>query len=439
MGETRETRRDFMRRGVAAGGLMVVGAAVVRGQVVKKDLKVGLIGCGGRGTGALGQHLEAAKIVNDKLGVGLKMTVVGLADYFGDRMERAAKKYGVPKGRQFAGPSAYKQLLELQPDIIVTAAPPIFRPVHFEASVKAGAHVFMEKPVAVDPPGCRRVIEAGKLAEEKNLMVVAGTQRRHQKDYIETYQAVGVEKTLGQLYAGRVSWCARHFFNKSPVNPKSVDDFVRSWKVWIELSGDHICEQHVHNLDVGNWFAGGHPLTAAGMGGRARRPAGNMYDFFSIDFDHGDGVHIHSMCRQISDCWRWVGQEFVYAKGTTNGSSGPVTARSPIPKDLPLYGRGKRAGKYGHQQEHINMLYYLAKGEIQYNEARNVAEATAAAVMGRTACYTGKLVRWDEMMADPKKNPELYNLTLKPTAEDFEKGTAFVPKEGVAPVPGKKA
>ena len=441
------TRRDFMRSSVAAsaafGGLMVVGANVVRGQVVKKNLTVGLIGSGGRGSGALAQHLSAAKVLNDKLEIGFKMSVAGIADYFQDRIDRTAGKYSVPKERQFPGPNGYKKLLELQPDIIVTATPPIFRPVHCEASIRAGCHLFMEKPVAVDPPGVRRVVEAGELAKKKGLMIVAGTQRRHEKGYIDTHQALAVEGQYGKLYGGRVAWCSGHAFNRSPVNAQSVDAFVRSWKVWIGLSGDHIVEQHVHNLDVANWFCGRHPVAAAGMGGRAQRPAGNMYDFFSIDLDYGDGLHIHSMCRQISDCWRWVGQEFVYEKGTTSGSSrarkrkdGQVTGIAPkeslVPDDLPQV-RG------GHSQEHVNMLYYLAKGEIRYNEARNVAEATAVAVMGRTACYTGQLIRWDDMFEDPKKKPELYNLTLKPTAEDFEKGTAFVPKEGVAPIPGKKA
>ena len=448
MGRARVSRRDFMKGAAAAttalGGWDLVTAAAARGKVAQKSFKVGLIGSGGRGSGALGQHMQAAKTLNDALGLGIRLEFVGAADYFEDRIERVATKYELPKTRQFAGANGYKKLLELEPDIILTAAPPAFRPSHFEASVKAGCHVFFEKPVAVDPPGVRKVIEAGKLAQEKGLMIVAGTQRRHEKGYIDTHQAVAVEEQLGKLYAGRVAWNARHFFNKSAVAPKTVDDFVRSWKVWIELSGDHICEQHVHNLDVANWFAGRHPVSAAGIGSRARRPAGNMYDNFSIDLDYGDGLHIHSMCRQINACWNWVGQEFVYEKGTTSGSSrarrkkkdGTVTGispeASPVPKDLPQV-RG------GHSQEHVNMLYYLAKGEIKYNEAQNVAEATGVAVMGRHACYTGELIRWDDMFVDPKKKPELYNLTLKPTADDFERGSVTVPKEGVAPLPGKPA
>ena len=447
MSRTRVSRRDFMKGAVAAstalGGWALVSAAAARGRVTKKSFTVGVIGCGGRGSGALGQHLDAVKTLNGALSLGLKVEFIGAADYFEDRIERVATKHKLPKTRQFAGPNGYKKLLELQPDIILTAAPPAFRPAHFEAAVKAGCHVFFEKPVAVDPPGVRKVIEAGKLAQEKGLMIVAGTQRRHEQGYIDTHQAVAVEGQLGKLYGGRVAWCGGHAFNRTPVNATTVDDFVRSWKVWIELSGDHIVEQHVHNLDVANWFAGRHPISAAGIGSRARRPAGNMYDNFSIDLDYGDGLHIHSMCRQMNACWRWVGQELVYEKGTTSGSSrarktkgGKITGispkASPVPKALPQV-RG------GHSQEHVNMLYYLAKGEIQYNEAQNVAEATGVAIMGRHACYTGQLIQWDDMFVDPKEKPELYNLTLKPSAEDFERGTATVPKEGVAPLPGKPA
>jgi hypothetical protein len=179
-------------------------------------------------------------------------------------------------------------------------------------------------------------------------------------------------------------------------------------------------------------------VSAAGFGGRGRRPAGDMYDFFSIDFDYGDGVHIHSMCRQIKGCWNWGGHDFAYEKGHTNGGNGPWPKKSAMPADLPLFGKGARKGSYGHQQEHINLLYHLTKGK-PFNQTKAVAEATAAAVLGRTSAYTGQLILWSEMMEDPAKNPKLYNLTLKPTAEDFEKGTVAIPKEGAIPLPGVKA
>jgi hypothetical protein len=156
-----------------------------------------------------------------------------------------------------------------------------------------------------------------------------------------------------------------------------------------------------------------------------------MYDFFSVDFDYGAGVHIHSMCRQISGCWNWVGHEFVYGTGTTDGRNGPKPKHSPIPQDLLHAPRSN-------VQEQVDMLYHVAKGE-PVDEARTVADSTAAAVLGRISAYTGRRIFWDEIMGDPQKNPELYNLTLRPTAEDFEKGTVDMPEEGDIPIPGTPA
>jgi predicted dehydrogenase len=214
---------------------------------------------------------------------------------------------------------------------------------------------------------------------------------------------------------------------------------VRTWPNWVALCGDHICEQHVHNLDVANWFIGHPPKSCLGFGGSARRKAGDMWDFFSLDLDYGDGIHIHSMCRQITGCWDWVGEELVYEKGRTYCGGGLKPQQSPIPAELPYEDKDKRQFG-GHQQEHINLLYRLVKG-LPLNEAKNVAEATAVAVMGRISAYTGQRVEWSEMMEDPKKRPEVYDLTLKPTAEDFEKGDFPMPKElpdkTAIAVPGK--
>ncbi|MBM4034056.1 MAG: Gfo/Idh/MocA family oxidoreductase [Planctomycetes bacterium] len=433
------SRRDLMKGAVAAGAAFTIAGATARGQ--GKAVKVALIGCGGRGSGALQQHVEAARILNDRLNLGIDLKVVATADYFKDRAEGTGGRYGVPKDRCFGGPDNYKKAIESDADIILMAQSPNFRPLHLEAAVKAGKHVFMEKPAAVDPPGCRRVIEAGEDARKKNLLIVAGTQRRHERGYIETAQAVVEEKALGKLLTGRVSWCMGWigWSAKQPIKPKTPGDLVRTWPNWAALCGDHICEQHVHNLDVANWFIGHPPRSCLGFGGSARRKAGDMWDFFSLDLDYGDGIHIHSMCRQISGCWDWVGEELVYEKGRTNCGGGLKPKESPIPAELPYEDNNKRQFG-GHQQEHINMLYRLVKG-LPLNEAKNVAEATAVAVMGRISAYTGQRVEWSEMMVDPKKNPEVYDLTLKPTAEDFEKGDFPMPKEipekGAIAAPGK--
>ena len=428
------TRRDLMKSAVSAGAAL--GGFAILGGTAKgagRVFKVGLIGCGGRGSGAIRQHVEAAKVLREKAGLDIDVQVVATCDWFKDKAVRAGQRYGVPADRCFDGATGYQKLLATDVDIVLMATSPNFRPVHLEAAVKAGKHVFMEKPAAVDPPGCRRIIEAGELARTKGLMIVAGTQRRHEKGYIDTAHAVLVEKQLGRLMAGRVAWCMGHigWSSRAPIRPKKPGDLVRTWPNWAALCGDHIVEQHVHNLDVANWMAGGPPVSARGFGRSCWRAAGDMFDCFSIDFEYPNGVHIHAMARQINGCWNWVGQDFVFERGRTGGSGHPRPKQSPVPADLPQV-RG------GHSQEHVNLLYYLVKGKV-LNEARNVACATAAAVMGRISAYTGQQVSWRDMMEDPKRKPELYNLTLRPSAADFETGEVVYPKEGVFPVPGKKA
>jgi len=376
-----------------------------------------------RGRGAAVGALVAGKIL------GFDVRIVATADYFKGRARSAGKQLNVPPERCFGGPASYQALLETDVQIVLMATAPLFRPLHLETAVKAGKHVFIEKPVAVDPPGCRRVIAAGQEAERKGLVITAGTEMRHDWDFIKTHQAVAVEKALGRLYAGRVSCCIGHMFWTKPINPSSADDLVRTWQNWIALSGDHLVEQHVHNIDIANWFCGGPPVSAVGFGGRARRPAGDMYDFFSVDYDYGEGVHIHSMCRQVNGCWNWVGHDFVYEKGRTNGSDYPRPKKLPIPPDLPK-------GPSSHIQEQIDTLYYVNKGR-PLNQARAVAESTATAILGRISAYTGQQISWKEIMADTGESSDIYNLTLRPTAEDFESGTVEIPKENVVPIPGR--
>ncbi len=420
------SRRRFVESAAAVGA--VIAAPMIVGAQEKgagRQFKIGLIGCGGRGTGAAVDALEAGKLL------GYDVRVTATADYFKDRAVRAGQRLEAPADRCFGGPAAYHDLLATDVEIVIIAAAPLFRPLQLEAAVKAGKHVFIEKPVAVDPPGCRRVIAAGEEAVKKGLVITAGTEMRHEWPFRLTHQAVAVEKQLGRLYAGRVSFCIASMFWTRPINPQNADDLVRTWQNWQALSGDHLVEQHMHNIDVANWFCGRPPAGAVGFGGRAQRAAGDMYDFFSIDYDYGDGVHIHSMCRQVNNCKNWVGHDFVYEKGRTSGSDFAKPQQSPIPEGL-------IQGPSSHHQEQIDTLFYVAKGEPR-DEARAVAESSAAAVMGRISAYTGQEVFWDEMMTDPAKNPAVYNLTLKPTAEDFENGTVEIPKGNMVPVPGMKA
>lgn len=415
------SRRDFVKTAaLGIGAPLILGAADKAGG---RTFKVGLIGCGGRGRGAAMQSLEAAKLLN------CTVKIVAVADFFRDRALAAGKKFDVPPERCFGGATSYQDLMNTDAEIVLMATAPLFRPLHLEAAVKAGKHAFIEKPVAVDPPGCRRVIAAGEEAKKKGLVIISGTEMRHDFDFINTHQALAVEKAYGRLLAGRVSFCIASMFRTQPINPQTAEDLVRTWQNWTALSGDHIVEQHVHNIDIANWFCGRPPVSAVGFGQRARRNAGDMYDFFSIDYDYGEGVHIHSMCRQVNGCWNWIGHDFVFEKGRSNGSDYPKPLKSPIPADLPR-------GPSSSHQEQIDVLYYVAKGE-PLDQARAVAESSATAVMGRISAYTGRQVTWEEMMVDAKKNPAIYDLTLRPTAEDFDRGTVEIPKENVVPLAGR--
>ncbi len=439
------TRRRLLRTaaaaGTALGGLTTLGATPKgKGRV----FKVGLVGCGGRGRQAVVQHVEAARRLNEALGLGITIEVAATADWLKPRAEQIGQRHGVPASRCFGGPTACRQLIDSGVDTVLLCTPPAFRPGHLEAAVEAGKHVFIEKPAAVDPPGCRRVIAAGETAGKKGLTVVAGTQHRHLKSYIDTHAAVA-EGKIGKLVTGRISWCQRHAGAPEPVEKLGLDAFLATWRDWVQLGGDHIVEQHIHNIDVANWFLGAHPLHAVGFGGRARRPAGNTYDFFSIDFEYPDGVHIHSMCRQINETHVWVGEMLVGDKvaerkvgedvlrgmRTTACRGDMFPGESPVPEEIPQDRRG-------HLQEHVNLLYYLVKGQ-PLNQARALAESTATAILGRTAAYTGQQILWRDMMDDPTRKPELYNLTLTPTAADIEAGTADLPDQGRCPLAGKAA
>jgi len=423
MEDAKLSRRDFMRKAaataVAAKTLTIIGAGAAHAQSAKA-FKIGLIGCGGRGNGALRNCLAAGKQLK------ADMRVVALADAYKDRADRCRqgmKKEGheVPEDRCYVGFDAYKKLIATDVDIVLLATPPNFRPVHFAACVEAGKHVFMEKPVAVDPVGCRRIMAASKEAKKKGLSVVAGTQRRHQAAYVGTHKVIA-EGAIGRILAGQIYWCGgRLWYRERKPEWDDAEYLVRNWVSFTEMSGDHIVEQHVHNIDVANWFIGAHPVAAVAFGGRARRRTGDQYDFFSVDFEYPDGVHVHSMCRQVSGCWNRVGENLVGEKGTTNCRGRVKTqAEVKIPKVA------EHGGPY--VQEHIDLLDSILKGK-PLNEAQNVAESTMSAVMARISAYTGKRVTWDEMMKS--------DMVLKPAPEDFEAGKVTAPKDDVVPVPGK--
>lgn len=414
------TRRDFLKSTAVTSAALLAAQTTVFAQKSER-IRVGLIGCGGRGTGALKDCLEAGK----QLGLNLEVTAV--ADIFKDRAENTATEHKVPKEQCFVGFDAYRKVMRSDIDVVLLATSPNFRPLHFETAVKAGKHVFMEKPVCVDPPGGRRIIEAGELAKQKALTIVAGTQRRHQLNYLRNHSAVQ-QGLIGKITGGCLWWCGGQLWYKERKEGESDAEYlVRNWVNFTEMSGDHIVEQHVHNLDIANWYIGHPPVKAIGFGGRARRKTGNQYDFFSIEYDYSDQCIIHSMCRQVNGCYGRVSEYFIGTEGAAWGE-GKIQINENI--KIPDF----KVHNNPYVQEHIALLDSVVNGK-KLNEARQVAEASLTAVMGRISAYTGKLVRWVDL-TDPSINSPWYNFVLTPTAEDFEKGEVKAPEEDVIAIPG---
>ena len=426
-------KKDFSRRsfigGAAVAGValaacaapakeevpVALGPKMILGPELAPDgepIRAGLIGCGGRGTGAAGNFLSS----------GPNLQVVALADTFEDRLEscrgRLKEQHGaeIADDQCFVGFDAYKKLLEADINYVIIATPPYFRPEHFKAAVEARKHVFMEKPACVDPVGARSIMETGEKATALNLKVATGTQRRHQKNYIETYNRV-MDGAIGQITSARAYWNqSQLWFKERQKGWSDMEWMIRDWVNWTWLSGDHIVEQHVHNVDVINWFTNSHPVNAVGMGSRARRVTGDQYDFFAVDYEMESGIHMMSMCRQVDGCENNVSEYIVGTKGSTNCADtiydldGNVTWEYDAAKDE----AGNVTDTSPYVQEHIDLVTCIREDK-PINEANNTAVSTMTAVMGRTSAYTGKLTTWDEMMAsDTKIGPDEMKLGRYP-------------------------
>ncbi len=363
-----------------------------------KPLKAALIGCGGRGTGASLNFLNA----------GDGLSIVALADMFEDRLNQCRNKLKseaeneVADDKCFIGFDAYQKVLEQDIDIVIIATPPYFRPMHFKAAVEARKHVFMEKPVAVDPVGARSIIASAKKAETIGLSVVTGTQRRHQHDYLATYRKV-YNGAIGDIVSANIYWNQSKLWHRERKdNWTDMEFMIRDWVNWTWLSGDHIVEQHVHNIDVANWFTGKFPVKAVGFGSRQRRVTGDQYDNFSVDFVYENDVHVHSMCRQINDCTNNVSELVRGTEGYTNCRN-TIFNPDGTPKwayEYPLDENGepmKNTKVSPYDQEHIDFVTSI-RTNMPVNEAERTAKSTLCGVMGRISAYTGKEVTWEEMM-----------------------------------------
>ena len=409
-------RRDFIKSSAMASA-MAAAPSIVVGQGAPREFKVGLIGCGGRGRGAYGNLCEAAKQLN------CKIKLVGCADFFMDRARSFAKAQRVDEKLAFDGANGYKNVISAKPDIMILTTPLNFRPRHLMACVEAGIHVFAEKGVAVDGAGCRLFLEASKKAAEKHLTLVAGTQRRHHAGYLRQAKALKdgkVQPILGGCvyWNGSVPWVRR----RQP-GATNKDYLCSNWLNFTELSGDHICEQHVHNIDVANWFIGRYPKSVVGFGFRARRYSGNQYDFFGLDFDYGEGVHIHSMCRQIDGCHNNVSELFRTPDAIIYGGG---KIRRPDGKNVTLDGDFREGNPY--VVEHYDLLRSIMGTGPYFNEGETVAMSTACGVIGRMAAYTGQIIRLNDILTNTKS--QFYNMNCVPTPEDFEKaGDVPLPAE----------
>jgi predicted dehydrogenase len=392
-------------------------------------LKAGVIGCGGRGSGAAINFLSA----------GPNLQITALGDTFQDRVDscRAGilkqKNQEVPIENCFVGFDAYQKVIDSGVDIIILATPPFFRPEHLAAAVAAKKHIFAEKPVCVDPTGARSVMATAKKAEGLGLNIATGTQRRHQRDYMANWQQVK-QGLIGELTGGNVWWNGGKLWHRDN-DPKwsEMEWMIRNWVNWAWLSGDHIVEQHVHNLDVMNWFFGAHPVKAVGFGSRLRRVTGDQYDNFSVDYSFENGMHVHSMCRQINGCANNVSERLQGAKGSTDCHSTVLDlAGTELWKyEYPLDKDGKpttRVSVDPYVQEHIDLVTAIRTGKV-FNELENTAISTMIGIMGRISAYTGKETTYEEMMnSDLKLGPTVFAFGPVDIPKDVPiAGEAYVP------------
>jgi len=425
---SKPTRRTFIQ----ASSAVIAGSALPdlsrSAHIAGSDeIRFVLVGCGGRGTGA------AAQIMNTKGNTRL----VAVADAFHQKgaacvrrlKKRHGKKVDVPDEQVFFGLDAYKRAIDVDCDLVVIATPPGFKPQQFEYAVNKGRHVFMEKPVATDAPGVRRVLASVESSKRQNLMVGVGLQRRHEPRYMETVKRLR-DGAVGDIIAQRVYWNGSGIWYRDRTAEQSEMAFqVNNWYHFNWVCGDQICEQHIHNIDVACWIKGEYPVKCNGMGGSAQRMGGDgsksqIFDHTFCEYTFSDGTKLFSQGRHLAGGWTQVSE-------AVHGSRGTANPNGHIKGDKEWRFKGRSPG--GHQQEQHDLIESLMAGKI-YNEGEYGAKSTFAAILGREACYSGKVVKWDDLLArgrDLAPGIDSYTMDSTPPVVRNRNGKYPVPVPGI--------
>lgn len=392
-------RREFLKASaLVAGGVMMSGYSWAGvNSSVDDTIKIALVGCGDRGTGAAFQALSTK--ANVKL--------VALADAFQDRLdnsyklltERFAAKVDVPKERQFVGFDGYQKAIALA-DVVLLVTPPGFRPMHFEEAVKQGKHVFMEKPVAVDSPGIRKVLAAAEIAKQKKLNVVVGLQRRYQTNYRETVKRIE-DGAIGDIVSGQVYWNSGGVWVKPrTANQTEMEHQMRNWYYFNWLCGDHIVEQHVHNIDIANWLKNAYPVSVQGTGSRAWRTGkdyGEIYDNHAVELKYADGSVIYSQCRHFEGTNNRVDETFQGTKGKVYLSANNLGILWDH-QGKEIYNHDRKGNANPYQTEHDELFAAISKREYKFWDAERAAKSCFTSIIGRYATYSGEIIKWDEAL-----------------------------------------
>ncbi|MFM1775482.1 MAG: hypothetical protein RJA53_1092 [Bacteroidota bacterium] len=427
-----DKRRDFVKQGTMLAGAIAAAPLISNANFFSGSddvIKVAVIGCGGRGTGAAVQALMSKQNVK----------IVAMADAFKDRLDECYKNVAgelanagagtkgtldVPEERKFVGFDGYLKAIPLA-DVVILATPPGFRPIHFEEAVKQGKHIFMEKPVATDPAGVQRVLAAAKIAKQKKLNVVVGLQRHYQ----DSYRALYAKKDMiGDITSMQAWWNNDGVWTRPRKAGQTEMEYqMRNWYYFVWLCGDHITEQHIHNLDVINWFKGGYPVKAQGFGGRQVRKSkehGEIFDHHYVEFHYADGSILNSQCRHMPGTSSKVDELLVGTKGKIYCDAARITDLRG--KTIFQFDKSKERNPY--QTEHDELFAAIAKGEYKYADAENGAYSTMTSILGRMATYSGQVIDWDKAINS--------GLNLHPSVYAFDAAAPVNPgPDGFYPVP----